>query len=82
MNPLAYLKIGLGAILLVAGWWGHGVYDDHLATKQARTEVEVARTGETAIIKFNTDYSKVKANVKDKCADTAMPASLLKLQSK
>lgn len=73
----SYWKIGLGVLLMFAGWHGHTIYDGYREKKEVAEEVVTARDGEVAIIKFHGDYAKEKALVKnDKCIDAPIPAGI------
>jgi hypothetical protein len=72
---MLYAKLAFCAYLIFAGWHLHTIYDGYLAKGQTDREIAKAREGETAIIKFNRDYAKEKANAPhDNCIDRSHPA--------
>lgn len=75
--------MALAVGLFMAGWHAQSIWDGYIEKKEMTKELAAAREGEVKIIKFNSDYSREKANVKnDNCIDAAVPDNLRMLIAK
>lgn len=73
-----YLILGLFAAGLITGWRAEVWHQSYVIQKEEVKVIDKLGEGQSNIIRFNQEFSKVKTNEKD-CANMPIPSDYIKL---